>query len=305
MTRTTSSVLFSFLVILVSTAGVRSQDPVPELPRFLDPALTRSAIVGQETTYVVGRGDTLPGLAAWYGIDGSVIAAQNKLQPRAALKPGMSLQIPNRHIVPPGAHDGIVINIPQRHLFYFKGATLAAHYPVAVGRGDWRTPTGGFHIAVKETDPTWEVPKSIQAEMQRKGQRVQTSVPPGPDNPLGQHWLGLNRTGVGIHGTNNPDSIYRSTTHGCVRMHADDVAALFTAVTVKTPVKIIYQPVLFAMAEDGIYVEAHADVYRKGGDTVAAVQKLAEDAGVEDRVDWNLVRETLSKREGIARRVSR
>jgi len=232
-----------------------------------------------------------------------VLAAENQLRPDAALKPGQTLHVPNRHIVPPGTHDGIVINIPQRHLFHFSGGTLAGHYPIAVGRGDWRTPTGGFHVATKETNPSWEVPKSIQAEMARSGKRVVTSVPAGPNNPLGKYWLGLNRTGVGIHGTNSPTSIYHSATHGCIRLHGQDIEELFGRVAVKTPVTIIYQPVLFGVAADGVYLEVHPDVYQKGGDAMGTVRKLAAEAGADDRVDWHVVQEILTKREGVARKI--
>lgn len=141
--------------------------------------------------------------------------------------------------------------------------------------------------------------------MRQKGRRVLTVVPPGPDNPLGKYWLGLNRSGVGIHGTNSPHSIYRTATHGCIRLHGEDIEQLFHSVEVNTPVNVIYQPVLFGVADDGVYLEAHADVYRKGGDSVAAVQKLATEAGVQDRIDWEVVKQVLAKREGIARRVSR
>ncbi len=79
---------------------------------------------------------------------------------------------------------------------------------MAVGRADWQTPLGDFTIVIKEEDPTWDVPLSIQQEMRRAGKRVVKSVPPGPANPLGRFWLGLSLDSVGIHGTIAPLSIY-------------------------------------------------------------------------------------------------
>ena len=298
----TSAVSLALLSAAVHSAPAVAQDLYPNL---LDVGFSRNAVIGEDRTHVVVHGETLPALSAWYGIDPKVLAAENQLAPDAVLKPGQALKVPTRHVLPPTAQKGIVVNIPQRHLFHFKAGALAGAFPVAVGRGDWRTPTGGFHVAVKETNPSWEVPKSIQREMAQQGKPVVTSVPAGPDNPLGQYWLGFNRTGVGIHGTNSPNSIYRSATHGCIRMHATDIEQLFNTVDVKTPVTVIYQPVLFGVAEDGVYLEAHPDVYKKGGDTAATVKKLAAEAGVTDRVDWDAVKQVLAKREGIARRVSR
>ena len=303
MPSTTAFVAAVVLTLSIGASTAGSQDPVDQLPPYRDPAVSRNAVVGEEHSHVVAAGDTIRKLAAWYGVDAKVLAAENKLAPSAALRPGQTLHIPNRHIVPPGTHDGIVINIPQRHLFHFSGGTPAGHYPIAVGRGDWRTPTGGFHVATKETNPSWEVPKSIQAEMARSGKRVVTSVPPGPNNPLGKYWLGLNRTGVGIHGTNSPSSIYNSATHGCIRMHGQDIEELFGRAAVKTPVTVIYQPVLFGVAADGVYLEVHPDVYQKGGDAMGTVRKLAAEAGAYDRVDWHVVQEILTKREGVARKI--
>lgn len=289
------------LTVLLSSAAAHAQEL---LPPVLNITVTRGAVVGEEFEHTIAAGDTLASLAAEYGIDPKVITEENGLRAGARLEPGQSLRIPNRHIVPPGTYDGLIVNIPQRHLFLFREGSVERHYPVAVGRGDWRTPTGGFHIAVKEQNPSWEVPKSIQEEMRRSGKTVLTVVPPGPDNPLGEYWLGLNRSGVGIHGTNSPNSIYRAATHGCIRMRPGHIQELFGKVEVNTPVSLIYQPILFAIADDGVYLEAHPDVYKKGEDPIGVVQQLAAEAGVTDKVDWELVKQVLAKRQGIARRVN-
>ena len=270
--------------------------PIASAAQTADALTNGSAIVGEEISHRVQPGDTIAALAARYGVDRSVLASDNGLTPTAALTAGRTLRVVSRHIVPSGFSHGIVINIPQRHLFYFRDGALVAHYPVAVGRADWRTPIGEFRVAVKETDPTWEVPKSIQAEMRRTGKRVLTSVPPGPDNPLGRYWIGFNRTGVGIHGTNAPGSIYRTTTHGCIRMHPDDIEELFQRVEVDTPVSIIYEPVLTARMDGQVFVEAHPDIYRMSGSSSDALQPSETNALA--------VRRILAKREGIARAVN-
>ena len=274
-------------------AAVLVLSPIASAAQTIGEVTGGSAIVGEETTHLVQPGDTIAALSARYGVDRSVLASENSLKSTAVLTPGRTLRIVSRHIVPSGYSDGIVVNIPQRHLFYFRDGSLVAHYPVAVGRADWRTPTGQFHIAVKETDPTWEVPKSIQAEMRRTGKRVLTSVPPGPANPLGRYWIGFNRTGVGIHGTNAPGSIYKMTTHGCIRMHPDDIEALFEQVELETPVTIIYEPVLVARVNGQTFVEAHADVYGLYGDLRNALPRAEAGSLAIGRI--------LTKREGVAR----
>src|SRR5688572_32042800 len=53
-------------------------------------------------------------------------------------------------------------------------------------------------------------------------ERVRKKVPPGPDNPLGEYWMGLSATCCGIHSTNAPQSVYQFKTHGCVRMRSEE-----------------------------------------------------------------------------------
>jgi lipoprotein-anchoring transpeptidase ErfK/SrfK len=64
-------------------------------------------------------------------------------------------------------------------------------------------------------------------------------VPPGPGNPLGTRWMGLNASAVGIHGTPSPSSIGYSASHGCIRMYVWEAEWLFERVRVGTPVVIV------------------------------------------------------------------
>jgi L,D-transpeptidase ErfK/SrfK len=189
-------------------------------------------------------------------------------------------------------------------LFAFDSGRLLAAYPVAVGRADWPTPLGTFEIAVLEVDPTWDVPVSIQREMARAGQRVKIKVPPGPGNPLGDRWIGLEGTSTGIHGTNQPSSIYRFTTHGCIRLHSADARRLFDAVGVGMPVEIIYEPVLAALDEaGGAWVEVQPDVYRRAGDPLGRAAALMEENGRGDLAGSAMLRRCVQERRGRACRL--
>jgi L,D-transpeptidase ErfK/SrfK len=237
-------------------------------------------------------------------MDVGVMAKVNRIQNPSRLETGQILRIDNRHIVPDGRGVEIVINVPQRMLFHFRGGVLIKHYPIGAGMPSWPTPLGMFEIVIAETDPVWDVPPSIQAEMLRQGRSVVTKVPPGPDNPLGKHWLGLTMPGVGIHGTNAPSSVYGLPSHGCIRLHPDDIHELFLSVGVGTRGTIIYEPVLISRVDEAIFVEAHPDAY---GREPGSLEKIREDLirqGLADRVDWSLVQEVIRLREGIARQVS-
>ena len=285
------------VLMLTLAAGVATQPLAQPLP--VDSVF--SVVMDRE----VQRGDTPAALAARFGVPAAAIARDNALQPGAALVPGQQLKIASHHLLPlaltQDLNDGIVINVPQRMLFRLRSGRVVAAYPVALGRPSWPTPTGEFQVMNQQIDKTWVVPPSIQAEMRDQGKPVLTSVPPGPDNPLGRHWIGLSLAGIGIHGTNAPTSIYGLRSHGCIRLHPDDAAALYDDVGVGEPGRIVYAPVMLIRAEDGrIWFEANPDAYRRDRTTLAQMGERAAAAGLAQRIDWLLVAVMLHDREGRA-----
>jgi len=266
--------------------------------------VNRSVIIGGQFDYSVVPGDFLRKIGARFGIDSRVIAQGNGLAADAKLKKGQVLRLDNRHLVPFGRSNGLIVNIPQRMLFYLVNGEVMGAYPIAPGKPDWQTPLGEFTILSKEKDKAWIVPVSIQEEMREEGKPVLTEVPPGPDNPLGRYWIGLSLPAIGIHGTIVPTSLYDFRSHGCIRLHPDDVEALYTLVNRGTPGDIIYQPLLIGMHEGRVYLEAHRDAYGRGKAGLKAAQSLATALGLYDRVDWSKAAMVLKAREGVARDVT-
>lgn len=264
-------------------------------------------VAGEVTSYSVRQGDTLRRIGTRAGVDVTTLADANGIATDAPLRVGQSLVIDNRHIVPAGMEtDGLLVNIPQRMLFRAGIDGDLDAWPVAVGRPGWATPTASFTVALKETAPTWNVPASIREESRRVGRTLPETVPPGPDNPLGAYWIGLSIPGVGVHGTNAPQSIYRAATHGCIRAHPDDIAKLFGRVRVGTAGRIVYEPVLLAAAGDAVFLEVHRDVYgRLAGGTRQRARALAAASGLADRIDWTIADAVIEARHGIARDVTK
>ncbi|HSQ02450.1 MAG TPA: L,D-transpeptidase family protein [Burkholderiales bacterium] len=260
------------------------------------------AVVGGEFDYVVRKGDTLTSIGARFGVSEKNLARENRLVQPYRLRPGNQLKVSNLHVVPGELSDGVLINIPQRMLFFFRDAKVVSAYPVALGRHDWQTPTGEFFIRSREKDKTWLVPPSIQEEMRLAGKPILTRVPPGPDNPLGGYWMGLSLVGYGMHGTNVPASIYRMRTHGCIRLHPDDAEALYGQVSLNMPVKIIYAPVLVAALTDRpILVEVNPDVYNRGIDALGHLREIARAQGLEQHIDWTMAARVAREKDGVAR----
>ncbi|OIQ85351.1 putative L,D-transpeptidase YnhG precursor [mine drainage metagenome] len=288
----------------VGAGGARAQSAATAPPPT-QPELSQQ-IVGGSFEYTVRQGDTLTAIGARFGESAAGIARRNALAPHAAIHPGQALQIDNRHIVPETLDDGILINLPQRMLFDFHDGRLAGAYPVGLGKPSWPTPAGRFKVVELRKNPTWHVPLSIQEEMRREDKAIITRMPPGPDNPLGRYWIGLSLPGYGIHGTSAPPSVYHFQSHGCIRLHPDDVESLFAHVQLGTPGKIIYARLLLAALPDGnIELEVNPDIYRKQPKPWDTLVRLAAEHGLTDRIDWQKARQVVEQQEGLARRIDR
>lgn len=120
---------------------------------------------------------------------------------------------------------------------------LVETHPISVGQMDWKTPLGVTRIVRKEKDPTWYPPKSVREKHLKDGDVLPDSIPPGPDNPLGDYALRLGIPGGAylIHGTNKPVGVGMQITHGCIRLYPEDIEFLFGEVKVGMNVRIVNQ----------------------------------------------------------------
>jgi lipoprotein-anchoring transpeptidase ErfK/SrfK len=128
----------------------------------------------------------------------------------------------------------LVVDRAAHHVtLYSKAGKKVRTLGVAVGQAIYPTPTGAFHIIEKELNPWWYPPDDAWAAGEKP-------VPPGPGNPLGTRWMGINYPGVGLHGTPDAASIGYSASHGCIRMRIPDAEWLFVHVRVGSPVWIVH-----------------------------------------------------------------
>lgn len=112
----------------------------------------------------------------------------------------------------------IEIVLRQFRLYLYRDGRLIRSYPIAIGREASTTPQGTYRIINKVPYPY--------------------SYPGGRLSPFGTFWLGLSRPHYGIHGTNNPASIGRRVSRGCIRLHNRDVNELARLVPIGTTVII-------------------------------------------------------------------
>jgi len=116
------------------------------------------------------------------------------------------------------------INMLEVH----EGDKLIAAYPVTIGSAQTTSPIGEWKVRHITKMPTFRYDKEMLKHGQRSGNFY--LLPPGPRNPVGVMWIALNKKGIGIHGTNSPDSIGRAASHGCIRLANWDVVRLATKV---------------------------------------------------------------------------
>ena len=285
------------LVVLVRISTVRiARAQTPPDAKSIG---VQHEISGERSSYQVREHDTSDSIASRFG-EPALTLFPNGSEPT----PEETITIDNRHVAIAALDDGIVVNLPQRMLFVFHEGRLVAAWPVTIGRPDWPTPVGSYTIASLELNPTWHVPPAIQAEMEDEGIPTSKEVKPGPSNPLGQRWIGLDHGGIGIHGTNHWKSIFYFGSHGCIRLAPEAINELFHMVKHSERVEIIYQPVSFAVLPDGrIFLESDSDPYGQGHPDIAALRAAARAAGVEGSIDWPRASRVLVTVEGIAQRI--
>lgn len=127
----------------------------------------------------------------------------------------------------PAAKRVIVVSLEDHKLALVENGEVKKVYTVAVGKPTTPSPVGSFTIEHRVMNPTYS----------HNGK----TVAPGPGNPVGTRWMGLSKAGYGIHGTNEPKSIGKAASHGCIRMAKADLEELFPLVKVGDTVELIGQ----------------------------------------------------------------
>ena len=119
----------------------------------------------------------------------------------------------------------IVVSLEDRKLALVEDGQVKKVYSVAVGKPSTPSPTGIFKIERRVANPTYY----------HDGK----TVPPGPKNPVGTRWMGLSKHGYGIHGTNEPKSIGKAASHGCIRMARADLEEFYELVAAGDTVELV------------------------------------------------------------------
>lgn len=246
----------SLLILLCSAAT-----GLAWYPRLAEEAnlTAETAVIGHQLDYIIGPGETLVELARRAGV-----GFDNLVRANPGVDPwnppvGQRLLLPKAVLAPDQLQTGVTINLAELRLYLVwndGGVRKVRIYPVGIGREGWGTPLGEFRVSVVIEHPDWTPPASLR----REKPDLPGTIPAGPDNPLGSHWIGLTAQGVGIHGTNQPFGVGRRVSHGCIRLYPQDILDLAERVNPGIRVRIVDQPVKQRLQAGRLYLEVHRPV---------------------------------------------
>jgi L,D-transpeptidase ErfK/SrfK len=257
-----------------------------------------------------GPTDTLSDFAREYGLGYDELLEANPGVDPWLPGENMPILLPTQYVLPDVPHEGIILNIASKRLFYFPvmGAEqdqVVFTYPIGIGRVGWETPLGATAVVSKARHPSWWVPVSVRREHAELGDPLPSVVPPGPDNPLGTRVLKLGMPGYLIHGTNQPYGVGMRVSHGCVRLYPENIEFMYELVEVGEPVMIINEPYLLGRKNGEWYFEGHKpledDLVSPEERLTALLQSAGEELGPSLREHARAIASTA---DGVVLRLS-
>lgn len=130
----------------------------------------------------------------------------------------------------------VLVHTREKMLDVRDGPRLLASFPITPGSATLPAPPGTWKIVNQASMPYFRYDEAMLNHGVQSAQFI--NLPPGPNSPVGVAWMGLNKRGIGLHGTSNPETIGRAASHGCIRLANWDAVKLSQMVTVGGTVKI-------------------------------------------------------------------
>jgi lipoprotein-anchoring transpeptidase ErfK/SrfK len=194
-----------------------------------------------ETGLPASARDTTPANVPAYPVETPAVplnAKPNLLAPQTASPNALASSVRPVLRAAPADNNRLVVHVSTTddYLEIRDGDKLVACFPVTPGSTAIPTPKGEWQVEEKTLLPEFRWDESMLKSGVRSNNYFQ--LPPGPNNPVGIAWIALNRPGIGIHGTSDPDSIGRSASHGCIRLSNWDAFKVYGIVAKGTKVII-------------------------------------------------------------------
>jgi lipoprotein-anchoring transpeptidase ErfK/SrfK len=153
---------------------------------------------------------------------------------------GTVVKIPRIERPAPERAAFVRIDLLHKTIEAFDSRTnLLAHFPCSIAQKVEKRPVGTLYVAKLARNPNYVMDPAVfpeSEEAQKVGRKL--VIPPGPNNPVGTAWIGLDKTGYGIHGTPKPEQVGRTESHGCFRLANWNAEYLFDMVWIGMPVYV-------------------------------------------------------------------
>jgi len=170
------------------------------------------------------------------------LASVKKLKPGSEISPPVANEFEEEggadkeSPAPPSTPSAVRVDTKTSMLGVFEHDKLVAAYPVTIGSAETVSPLGEWKVRGITMMPNFRYDEKMLMEGERSAEFHM--LPPGPNNPAGVVWIALNKKGMGLHGTSDPDAVGRSASHGCVRLANWDIVRLAGKVKSGVPVLI-------------------------------------------------------------------
>lgn len=248
-------------------------------------------VIGELITDRLRGEQTLLELARMHNIGFIEITAANPDLDPWLPQPGAEVLIPQLHVLPEGPRDGIVVNRSERRMYFFTGhwpdreGPVVSTNPVGIGIAGRDTPVTESRVVARVDRPAWYPTPEVRDWYRRERNiDLPAMVPPGDDNPLGEHALILDGDGLLIHGTIRPAGVGMAVSQGCIRLYPESIRALIQQVPIGTPVRIIEQPIRLG---------------RRGSDLYLEVDPVDEEGTPHREALWDALVERMQRNEGF------
>jgi hypothetical protein len=159
-----------------------------------------------------------------------------------SISSGTVLNVPNLEpLVPTAQAASLRISLSDTSIEALDAnGRIIGFFPCSIAADKAKRPNGALQVVSVVPDPDYTFDPSLFKEAAAQEHLThKLLIPPGPRNPVGTAWIGLNLPGYGIHGTPEPENISRTQSHGCFRLANWNARTVLRMVKVGTPVEVV------------------------------------------------------------------